>query len=48
VRRPVDPAKFNGSVLVEWFNVTDNFDGEYFWGAGAAAHRARRLRVHSR
>ena len=31
VRRPVDPAKFNGTVLVEWFNVTDNFDGEYFW-----------------
>src|SRR5678816_3589059 len=31
VRRPVDPARFNGTVLVEWFNVTDNFDGEYFW-----------------
>ena len=31
VRRPIDPAKFNGTVLVEWFNVTDNFDGEYFW-----------------
>jgi hypothetical protein len=31
VRRPSDPAKFNGTVLVEWLNVTDGFDGEYFW-----------------
>ena len=31
VRRPTDPAKFNGTVVVEWFNVTDGFDGEYFW-----------------
>ncbi|MDR2452693.1 MAG: hypothetical protein LBE85_13250, partial [Candidatus Accumulibacter sp.] len=31
VRRPTDPAKFNGTVVVEWFNVTDNFDGEYYW-----------------
>jgi hypothetical protein len=31
VRRPTDPAKFNATVVVEWFNVTDNFDGEYFW-----------------
>ena len=31
VRRPTDPAKFNGTVLVEWLNVTDGFDGEYFW-----------------
>jgi hypothetical protein len=31
VRRPTDPAKFNGMVVVEWFNATDNFDGEYFW-----------------
>lgn len=31
VRRPSDPAKFNGTVIVEWFNVSDNFDGEYFW-----------------
>lgn len=31
VRRPTDPAKFNGTVVVEWLNVTDNFDGEYFW-----------------
>jgi hypothetical protein len=31
VRRPTDPAKFNGIVVVEWLNVTDNFDGEYYW-----------------
>jgi hypothetical protein len=31
VRRPADPAKFNGTVVVEWLNVTDGFDGEYFW-----------------
>jgi hypothetical protein len=31
VRRPTDPAKFNGTVVVEWLNVTDGFDGEYFW-----------------
>ncbi|MFC7738488.1 alpha/beta hydrolase domain-containing protein [Roseomonas sp. GCM10028921] len=31
VRRPSDPARFNGTVVVEWLNVTDGFDGEYFW-----------------
>ncbi len=31
VRRPVDASKFNGTVVVEWLNVTDGFDGEYFW-----------------
>jgi hypothetical protein len=31
VRRPVDPARFNGTVVIEWLNVTDGFDGEYFW-----------------
>ncbi len=31
VRRPADPAKFNGTVVIEWFNVSDNFDGEYYW-----------------
>jgi hypothetical protein len=33
VRRPSDPAKFNGTVVVEWLNVTDNYDGEYVWAA---------------
>ncbi|MBI2769972.1 MAG: hypothetical protein HYX47_10140 [Burkholderiales bacterium] len=31
VRRPADPAKFNGIVVVEWNNVSDAFDNEYFW-----------------
>jgi hypothetical protein len=31
VRRPVDPSKFNGTVLVEWYNVTNNFDAENTW-----------------
>src|SRR5213592_1273995 len=31
VRRPADPAKFNGTVLVEWYNVTNNFDAENVW-----------------
>lgn len=31
VRRPANPADFNGTVVVEWLNTSDNFDGEYFW-----------------
>jgi hypothetical protein len=31
VRRPIDPGKFNGVVLVEWYNVTNNFDAENVW-----------------
>ena len=31
VRRPANPAKFNGVVLVEWYNVTNNFDAENAW-----------------
>ena len=33
VRRPADPAKFNGTVLVEWMNVSAGFDVEpdYVW-----------------
>ncbi|MCZ7531266.1 MAG: alpha/beta hydrolase domain-containing protein [Acidimicrobiia bacterium] len=26
VRRPTDPDRFNGTVVVEWFNVTSNID----------------------
>ena len=28
VRRPIDGAKFNGTVLVEWFNVTGGADAD--------------------
>ena len=31
VRRPADDKKFNGTVLVEWVNVTNGFDAENFW-----------------
>lgn len=31
VRRPANPADFNGTVLLEWLNTSDGFDGEYFW-----------------
>jgi hypothetical protein len=31
VRRPADPRRFNGTVLVEWYNVTNNFDAENMW-----------------
>jgi hypothetical protein len=31
VRRPVDARQFNGTVLVEWYNVTNGFDAENIW-----------------
>jgi hypothetical protein len=31
VRRPADAKRFNGTVLVEWDNVTNNFDAENVW-----------------
>ncbi|HUA74758.1 MAG TPA: alpha/beta hydrolase domain-containing protein [Solirubrobacteraceae bacterium] len=31
VRRPTDPAKFNGKVIVEWNNVTAGYDLEANW-----------------
>src|SRR3954469_22292088 len=31
VRRPVDPAKFNGVVLVEWVNVTSGYGIDLHW-----------------
>jgi hypothetical protein len=31
VRRPADPRRFNGTVLVEWFNVTAGQDFEPVW-----------------
>src|SRR5207249_2810467 len=31
VRRPADPARFSGTVLVEWYNVTNGFDAENVW-----------------
>ncbi len=34
VRRPTDPTKFNGTVLVEWLNVTAGFDTSPDWQYG--------------
>lgn len=31
VRRPADASRFNGAVVVEWDNVTNNFDAENVW-----------------
>lgn len=31
VRRPKDPARFNGSVVLDWFNVTGGFDVDSEW-----------------
>jgi hypothetical protein len=31
VRRPADARRFNGTVLVEWDNVTNGFDAENIW-----------------
>jgi hypothetical protein len=33
VRRPIDPGKFNGRVLIEWFNVSGSQDAEFVFGA---------------
>lgn len=34
VRRPFSDAKFNGNVVVEWYNVTAGSDGEADWFLG--------------
>jgi len=31
VRRPTAPAKFNGTVIAEWMNVSNNWDQEVDW-----------------
>src|SRR4051812_23972381 len=31
VRRPADPARFNGTVVVEWLNVTSGYDVDAAW-----------------
>ena len=35
VRRPQDPARFSGTVVVEWLNTTTGRDLDASWGAGA-------------
>jgi Alpha/beta hydrolase domain len=31
VRRPKSASRFNGTVIVEWYNVSQGHDGEYDW-----------------
>src|SRR5205085_639761 len=31
VRRPTDPSRFNGTLVAEWTNVTDEFDNDWDW-----------------
>ena len=31
VRRPAQQARFNGTVIVEWFNVTNGYDTDVLW-----------------
>ncbi|MBY5163329.1 alpha/beta hydrolase domain-containing protein [Salsipaludibacter albus] len=31
VRRPADPADFNGTVIAEWYNVSNQWDQEVDW-----------------
>jgi hypothetical protein len=33
IRRPADPAKFNGTLAVEWYNVTTGQDIDFDWAA---------------
>jgi hypothetical protein len=35
VRRPADPAAFNGTVIVEWLNVTAGYDVDIEWNTVA-------------
>ncbi len=35
VRRPADPAAFNGTVVIEWWNSTAGFDTSPSWEASA-------------
>lgn len=31
IRRPIQPSRFNGTVIVEWLNPTAGFDGDTIW-----------------
>lgn len=41
VRRPADPAKFNGTVVVEWLNVSGQIDLSRTTGSSATSCCAR-------
>ena len=48
VRRPATAERFNGTVIVEWFNVSNQYDQEVDWLQIARASRARGVRVGRR
>jgi Alpha/beta hydrolase domain len=39
VRRPSDPAQFNGTVVIEWLNVTAGYDIDAEWAAAGSYFR---------
>jgi Alpha/beta hydrolase domain len=41
VRRPADPKRFNGAVLVEWLNVTNGFDADIYGSSTGSTFYAR-------
>src|SRR5262245_17744236 len=41
VRRPSQPSRFNGTVIVEWQNVTAGYDIDASWIGGNAEHFMR-------
>jgi hypothetical protein len=41
VRRPATARRFNGTVLVEWLNVTAGFELDGIWAAGSWEHFVR-------
>jgi hypothetical protein len=41
VRRPLKPQRFNGTVVLEWQNVTAGYDIDASWVGGNAAHLMR-------
>ena len=48
VRRPADPARFSGTVVVSWLNVGAGFDLDPEWIAAGRRARARRRRLRRR
>ncbi len=42
VRRPADSKRFNGTVILEWLNVTGGFDLDGIWLSGSAADLMRK------
>ena len=45
VYRPIDPSKFNGTVIVEWLNVSGQVDANPDWTHDAQRAHPRRIRL---